>query len=75
LGQTGVGKSTWINSIAHYLTYGSLDDALEGEPMYLVPSSFTIVDEKSNQTYKKLRIVVGEENDTESFKQGESATR
>jgi GTPase SAR1 family protein len=71
LGQSGVGKSTWINSIAHYLTYENLEDALDNDPVYLVPSSFTIYDEN----YQARRITVGEETEEEQFGVGKSATR
>ena len=39
LGETGVGKSTWINGIANYAKHNSLEDAM-GDPEFtvLIPS-------------------------------------
>ncbi|CAK1358225.1 unnamed protein product [Cercospora beticola] len=42
LGETGVGKSTFINAFANYIYYGSLDDALRTRDLQcVIPSSFT----------------------------------
>lgn len=29
LGETGVGKSTWINAFANFITYDTLEDAIQ----------------------------------------------
>lgn len=44
LGETGVGKSTWINGFVNYLTYSSLDVAARSESVALIPSTFTMTD-------------------------------
>ncbi|PAV57012.1 hypothetical protein WR25_26091 [Diploscapter pachys] len=74
LGETGVGKSTWINGFANYLTFQTLKEAekaaKKGKLIYLVPSKFTITD----SNYNPKMIEVGEA-ENESFQVGESCTQ
>jgi GTPase SAR1 family protein len=50
LGQTGVGKSTWINAFVNYLTFPTLDEAIKAEKLEsVIPCSFSIQKEVSKQ--------------------------
>lgn len=70
LGETGVGKSTFINAFVNYVTHTTIDDALKSELISLIPSSFTITDADYNETVVKIG------NDTnEVFDIGKSATQ
>ena len=70
LGETGVGKSTWINGFANYLTYPTLEEAEMNESIYLIPTSFTLSDEN----YKERVISTGSDTN-EEHEAGKSATQ
>ena len=70
LGETGVGKSTFINGFVNYLHYGSLREAKEGESRWLIPSHFTITAEN----FEERRITCGSDPN-EVSKVGQSATQ
>ena len=74
LGETGVGKSTWINGILNYQKYDSLEEAIEKPLLWAIPMSFVVTDA---QTYEQQIVTlgedpnerIGEENDTQSSTQ------
>ncbi|CAG2172750.1 unnamed protein product [Oppiella nova] len=70
LGETGVGKSTWINGLVNYMTFKSLDDAEQNKSLSLIASSFTITDEN----YKQVKIKIGDDKN-EVMAAGQSATQ
>ena len=57
LGQTGVGKSTFINAFTNYLVYDTLEDALDGDIQVPIPSSFSYTD---SETFEQRIITVGD---------------
>lgn len=72
LGETGVGKSTFINAFVNYMTFKTLDDAINSKDILcLIPSRFTISDKKLNE---KL-IVLGSDDNEDQMKVGASSTQ
>lgn len=80
LGETGVGKSTFINSFVNYLTYQTLEEAMESTRSdklnYLIPSSFStqLTDKQSGEIVQK-QIKVGTDQNENDGSSGESATQ
>jgi predicted GTPase len=77
LGETGVGKSTFINAFVNYLSHASLDDAKAAEGlMSVVPCSFPLqVMDDSSQEIEERMIRVGERKDEADGAKGASATQ
>uniref|UniRef100_A0A1I7YYI4 Tudor domain-containing protein n=1 Tax=Steinernema glaseri TaxID=37863 RepID=A0A1I7YYI4_9BILA len=62
MGETGAGKSTWIDAIFNYLLHETLDDAVEHNKLEVpIPTHFLLEDD-DNQLKK---IHVGEKNNNE----------
>ncbi|XP_055341494.1 uncharacterized protein LOC129590346 [Paramacrobiotus metropolitanus] len=72
LGETGVGKSTWINGFVNFLTYATLDEAL-AEPVYLIPAQFTTMDQNFDEKIIFMKALAAPEN--EDTMTGQSATQ
>ncbi|CAF3432460.1 unnamed protein product [Rotaria socialis] len=71
LGETGVGKSTFINAFANYVYYEKMEDALKGNLLSVIPASFVITDPES---YEQKKIVIGEDKN-ETWQTGQSSTQ
>ncbi|KAI1496342.1 hypothetical protein F5X99DRAFT_75594 [Biscogniauxia marginata] len=75
LGETGVGKSTWINAFINYLTHESLDDAMQAEDLKrIIPCSFQtqlIVDGR----FVQKEIKIDSSNSEKDGSKGQSATQ
>uniref|UniRef100_A0AC34F6G2 Protein kinase domain-containing protein n=1 Tax=Panagrolaimus sp. ES5 TaxID=591445 RepID=A0AC34F6G2_9BILA len=71
IGEPGVGKSTWINAIANFLAYETLDEALKtNNPKCLIPTKFLILDYVSDKD-----ILISLKSSTKDNKETEFDTK
>ena len=76
LGETGVGKSMFLNAFYNYLIYESLEEAMADprELQYLIPCAFTYKENVGGKPEKR-EVVVGEATKFETLsKDAESST-
>ncbi|KAI4462508.1 50s ribosome-binding gtpase [Holotrichia oblita] len=70
LGETGVGKSTFINSFLNHTTYSKLEEATKHKLLYFIPPKFTLL----NDDFNKTEIKIGSSSN-EIDTPGESSTQ
>ena len=80
LGMTGSGKSAYINSIANYLSYKTLKEAIKGsEPVCVIPTKFSQNIILPDKSFKRLDIEIdgrnAEDVKNEGSGSGASATQ
>ncbi|KAK7964444.1 hypothetical protein PG988_011418 [Apiospora saccharicola] len=79
LGESGVGKSTFINAFYNYMLFDSLDEAMGHEKLeYAVPCSFNLQYIDENQPgggYVERKVKVGEDIEEHDGSAGQSATQ
>ena len=71
LGETGVGKSTWINGFANYLSFATMDEAMNNDVISLIPTSFVI----TGRNFEQKKISTGMDKNENSQALGQSATQ
>ncbi|GAB6025774.1 hypothetical protein CHUAL_011755 [Chamberlinius hualienensis] len=72
LGETGVGKSTFVNAFINYAQYRNLNEAIEGPLFSPIPVSFVIEDKHGTQ--RNVKVGPDDVNENLNYT-GESATR
>ncbi|RFU74130.1 aaa atpase domain containing [Trichoderma arundinaceum] len=75
LGETGVGKSTFINAFINYLSYSTLDEAKNADGLVsVIPCSFSL-QTMNQEGIQENNIKVGARDDEADGSTGKSATQ
>ncbi|KAL2817912.1 hypothetical protein BDW59DRAFT_165732 [Aspergillus cavernicola] len=76
LGESGVGKSTFVNAFVNYLTFSSLDEGLKDPKLNcIIPCSFTTQVVEGDGRMISRDVVVGKDKDEMDGSRGHSATQ
>ncbi|KAI8670436.1 G domain-containing protein [Fusarium keratoplasticum] len=77
LGETGVGKSTFINAFVNYLMFNTLDDAIQEEKLrWLIPFKFSYPDMSGpNRKPVHIEVCAGHNKNELDGSAGSSATQ
>ncbi|XP_054152819.1 uncharacterized protein LOC128951594 [Oppia nitens] len=71
LGETGVGKTTFINAFANYLNNDSLEQAVNSKLLCLIPTQFVVTD----VDYQVRQVSFGGDNNENFDSPGQSTTQ